>query len=322
MPVGYRSRTRAFTLIELLVVIAIIAVLVGLLLPAVQKVRDAAARTQCINNLHNQGLAMHNFQSARQGRLPNFKSATAAGVPNTTSPFIAMLPYIEKDDVFTAHKNASNVVLNSSTTVPAAAVPIVTYGCPADRTYKNGTSSYALAISTGITYATCSYAANYRVFGQTTANLNTTFAHGLSGTIMLADKYSECSKNGTNPPTATTLAAQVWAWDPNIHGAAAGLDSAPTFGYYAAEQYATGAQTSANTTTFQAAAQDKPAAPAAGVTAVGPVSNCGLASSPHTGGLVVAMADGSTRVIAPEVDSVIWLYLVTAESPQGPQGEF
>jgi prepilin-type N-terminal cleavage/methylation domain-containing protein/prepilin-type processing-associated H-X9-DG protein len=126
------SGRRAFTLIELLVVIAIIAVLVGLLLPAVQKVRDAAARTQCQNNLKQIGLAVHNFHDANSylptaGKADWSEPTFVNGAPTTpldpdfqAAGFLyQILPFLEQEAVYRSTR--------------AKEAPIKTYFCPARR---------------------------------------------------------------------------------------------------------------------------------------------------------------------------------------------
>src|ERR1700755_2229205 len=94
----FRKARGAFTLIELLVVIAIIAVLIALLVPAVQKVREAAARTQCVNNLKQVGLAMHNHHDAKKYLPPLSNVNTGGAYVHTWSTWI--LPFIEQDTLF------------------------------------------------------------------------------------------------------------------------------------------------------------------------------------------------------------------------------
>src|SRR5437660_585289 len=131
------ERRGAFTLIELLVVIAIIAILIGLLLPAVQKVREAAARAKCQNNLKQLGLAVHNYHDANNAMPPD---RIAPG--GFTTWAVLILPYVEQQSVFNLwnvssryidQPNNSSGLTNPAVSGDPTANNIKIYFCPSRR---------------------------------------------------------------------------------------------------------------------------------------------------------------------------------------------
>ncbi len=208
-----RSCRPAFTLIELLVVIAIIAVLVGLLLPAVQKVREAAARSQCSNNLKQIGLATLNAAGTYSNELPPacgpYPSTAAAGTM-IAPPTVWILPFMEQQNLF------DQVQASYPTTPPfkgigswwhKSTVIIKTYQCPSDVTLKRAPTA------TGHTLGSfTSYGANGQVFGTIELAVpNTTtikkfwwtgntqiprdIPDGQSNTIFWSEKLAYCDGN-------------------------------------------------------------------------------------------------------------------------------
>jgi prepilin-type N-terminal cleavage/methylation domain-containing protein len=293
-----RPPTGAFTLIELLVVIAIIAILIGLLLPAVQKVRAAAARMSCSNQLKQISLGVHNYQST-YSKIPQAEALATQSAPYGIVPasptgtagtvFYYLLPYIEQDNMYKA--------LNGNSMSIGAQI-IKTFLCPSDPSVINANSYGGCGVMNGDNiqrnnYGSSSYAANAMVFDpRRLASIEVAMPDGTSNTVAFAERFKNCSPDGANGGGCTLPS---WAWNTIVNGG--DCWSSPTFGGQEAGIYnfnCGGHKFSNGSVAFQGG----PSAQAC---------NWYVTQGGHTGSMNVGLGDGSVRNVSQGVSVTTWI---------------
>lgn len=276
------SSRRAFTLLETLLAIGIIALLVGLILPVVQKIRLAAMQTQSKNNLRQIIMGLHNYASAHDDdRTPGCVDWLKRDANDEPVPFLAMADYYEvKVDRGPFDRGGPS----------AFRVPL--FIDPADPTW---------AIKPNITdgrEGNCSYAFNLKAFEGPSRTLSAGFPDGLSQTIGFASHYMRCGQSSTGFTQFVAGSQFIWQLSDSDHGAP-GRRASFADAYYGDVIPVTdlGSHTS------------KPSRPGATFQSAPAIADCDslIPQSAYSSGLPVALMDGSVRTLSKSVEpSVFW----------------
>jgi prepilin-type N-terminal cleavage/methylation domain-containing protein/prepilin-type processing-associated H-X9-DG protein len=341
-------RRQGFTLIELLVVIAIIAILIGLLLPAVQKVRAAAARMQCSNNLKQIGLAAHNYHDVN-GKLPAASLVPYAKVNQDANlqmelPFgpnwaVLILPYIEQNNLYMQANPDSYPASNGWRSIRGAIVK--TYLCPAD---PNNTTPYNdpgghAPTETGWARGNYGATAGYEDYDHVSGGANyTTSSKGVmkgivSSPVMAANygaRLTDITDGTSNTAMFAELRSGISPLDPRGTWAlgfpSASIVNAGRAAYNPTPNNTLGDSGSdgdeiENCSKFWFAGIGSRAGMGC-INDPGAIMTSGMSRSMHTGGVNVCLGDGSVRFIPNSISELSWGLLLSKADGMVPGSDF
>jgi prepilin-type N-terminal cleavage/methylation domain-containing protein len=293
MNVTFRAPRDAYTLLELLVVVAIIGVLIALLIPAVQTVRESAARAQCQNNLKQLALAAHGYHDANKQFPPGIGFAGGQQVGPYGTCFFHMLPFMEQKPLYDLAQAPGAPIWGAwnPPNDPIYSRPIAILLCPTNPTVDSTGQVQAL----GTAWGASTSGANAQVFCKTdpdgtllnpqdSRNLVNGFPDGTSNTILFGEMYALCTN------TEWPVGGSLWAyWD-------TGKTAQPLHAGFAISwrDYSVGPASM-----FQVRPK--------------PDGGCNptIAATPHSAGINVAAADGSGHLLSASINRTVWWALCT-----------